>query len=70
MKSFDENQFRNNLVAYRVRKGLTQYRVAELLNVHPKTVGRWENNPTQISLETLDTLAIVYGIKVRDFFTD
>lgn len=70
MKRFTPEQMKLNMVAYRIRRGLTQTDVAEALNVHPKTVGRWENEPGKVSLEVLNSLAILYNCQVRDFFVD
>ena len=70
MKSFAPEQMKLNMVAYRMRKGLTQYDVADILKVHPKTVSRWENDPGSMSLDALDALAIIYGCQVKDFFVD
>lgn len=70
MKQFNESQLRNNLICARARKGYTQSKVAELLNIHPRTLQRWENDPIKISIDDLKALSIVYSCKVSDFFMD
>lgn len=70
MRKLDPVQMKNNMVSYRTRKGMTQDDVALVLNVHPKTVCRWENEPTKVSLDVLEAMAIIYGCEVQDFFMD
>lgn len=68
MENLDIDVLRNNLKGYRVRKGLTQEDLAELLDVHVSTVKNWEKAPEKMTFEKLAVLANHYGVSINDFF--
>lgn len=55
-----------NLKQLRLRKGLTQEQLAEIFNVSPQAVSRWENGTTHPDITLLPGLAIFYGVSVDD----
>lgn len=50
------------LAAWRVRSGLSQEQVANILDVHKSTVSRWEKGERQMDLSDLQRLAYIYGV--------
>ena len=68
MENLDIEVLRNNLKGYRVRKGLSQEDLAELLNVSVGTVKNWEKAPHKMTFEKLVVLAKHYDVSVNDFF--
>ena len=46
-------------------KGLTQRKLAELLNVEPSAVGKWEIHDITPSVETLKRLCEIFGVSVN-----
>ena len=57
-----------NIKKYRLAKGLTQEQTAELLQVNPQTVSRWECGTTLPDALTLPRLAKLFGVTVDDFY--
>ena len=53
------------LAGHRQERGLTQDRVAELLNVEPETISRFERGETLPSLVRLAELADVYEVPLE-----
>ena len=53
---------------HRKRSGLTQSQLAEQVDLTSLTVGRIERGDAAPSFETLNRLADVLGVDVRDFF--
>lgn len=56
----------DNLKQLRLRKGLTQEQLAEIFNVSPQAVSRWENGTTYPDITLLPGLAIFYDVSVDD----
>lgn len=54
---------RITLKAARVNKRLTQEDVGTALNVTKKTVGAWENGKTMPSVDKIDALCDLLGVK-------
>lgn len=54
----------NNLAFLRTEKGLSQERLAELLNVSRQTISRWESGETLPSADNLMRLSRVLGVSV------
>lgn len=57
---------RITLKAARVNKKLTQERLGKALGVTKKTVGAWENGKTMPSVDKIDALCNVLGLKYDD----
>lgn len=68
MDNLDIEALKNNLKGYRVRKGLSQEELADLLEVSVSTVKNWEKCPHKMTFEKLAILAKHYGVSVNDFF--
>lgn len=61
-------QFGEKLKALRSQKGMTQKELAEIINISPQAVSRWENNEVEPSLETLRRLAEIFDVSMDDLF--
>lgn len=59
-----------NLVRLRQQAGLTQLKLAEMLNYSDKAVSKWERGETIPDLRVLIQLAEIYHIKVDDIITE
>lgn len=59
-----------NLVRLRQQAGLTQLRLAEMLNYSDKAVSKWERGESIPDLRVLIQLAEIYHIKVDDIITE
>lgn len=57
-----------NLKKWRTARQLTQEALAELADLHPRTISRFETSEHFCKAETLDLLAKILNIKVEDFF--
>ncbi len=60
--------FGKNLKKWRTLRGLSQENIAELLNFHSNTIGRFERGEHFCKPETIEKLAIVLKIKPQDLF--
>lgn len=63
----------NQLLAYNLKKwreirGLTQEALAELTDLHPRTISRFETADNFCKAETLDLLAKVLKIDLEELF--
>ncbi|MDM5320388.1 helix-turn-helix transcriptional regulator [Bacillus pumilus] len=56
------------LVLLRSKAGFSQFKLAELLEVHQTTVSNWENGYRQPSKENKLKLAKLYGVSVEYLF--
>ena len=59
-----------NLVRLRQQAGLTQLKLAEMLNYSDKAVSKWERGESIPDLRVLIQLAEIYHIKVDDIITE
>lgn len=57
---------RLTLKAYRVNKGLTQESMARELGVTKKTVGAWEKGKSMPSLDKIESICCLLGVKYDD----
>lgn len=64
----DAKEKRNFMKASRVRAGLSQEKLAEILGVARNTIVYYESKPWSISLETFNKLVNLYGATFRDDF--
>ncbi len=55
-----------HLKYYRKKQGLTQAKLAELLQYSEKSVAKWESGTTLPSVETLSKIASYLGVKIDD----
>ena len=62
--------FARNLRRLRLEKGYTQEQLAEMMNVSPKSVSRWECGNTLPDVMQLPELARVYGVTVEDLYRE
>lgn len=53
---------------YRQRAGLTQEKLAELLNVTPQAVSKWENEVSMPDIALLPELSAILGITIDELF--
>ena len=60
----NENQFAENLVNYRKKKGLSQEKVSEYLEVSRQAVTKWEANTSRPSSDNLIKLAQLFEVDV------
>ena len=59
-----------NLVRLRQKAGLTQLKLAEMLNYSDKAVSKWERGESIPDLRVLIQLAEIYNIKVDDIISE
>lgn len=60
----NENQLAENLMYYRKKKGLSQEKVAEYMEVSRQAVSKWEANISKPSSDNLIKLAQLFEIDV------
>lgn len=60
----------HNLLAYRKKFGKSQTEIATALGISHVTYGRWENGNNWPDPESLEKLALFYGIRSSNFFYD
>lgn len=60
----NENQLADNLMYYRKKKGLSQEKVAEYMNVSRQAVTKWEANTSKPSSDNLIKLAQLFEVDV------
>lgn len=60
----NENQLAENLMYYRKKKGLSQEKVSEYLDVSRQAVSKWESNTSKPSSDNLIKLAQLFEIDV------
>ena len=65
-----KNQLGANIVAYRKRSGLTQAKLAELLNYSDKAVSKWERGESMPDGLTLVQLAELFDTTVDELLAD
>ena len=58
--------FKENLKALRVAKGISQAKLAELLNISVKTVSHWETGYTEPSVAQLVFLADFFDVSLDE----
>lgn len=58
--------FGNHICAERMKRGLSQRELAELLGVTDKAVSKWENGRAKPTTDTLRKLAAVFGCEVEE----
>ena len=58
--------FGNHVCAERMKRGLSQRELAELLGVTDKAVSKWENGKAKPTTDTLRKLAAVFGSEVEE----
>lgn len=61
---------RENLVKLRKEHKLTQMELAEKIGYSDKAISRWETGEVNPDIETLDTLADLYGVHISVFFSE
>ena len=70
-KSALESGWGERIRLARKAKGLSQVELAEIINVHPKTIGEWENDITDISsLQYIEKLAEALDVGVEYILKD
>jgi len=57
-----------NIKVERMRKNLTQFQLAEKIDVHEKYIGRIESGKQNITIKTLIKLADALGVDMKKFF--
>ena len=61
--------FSENFKRLRLRSGLSQKNVAELLGLSHQSVSNWEKGETLPSIEYLPTLSELFTCNINEFFT-
>lgn len=56
-----------NIKVERMRKGLTQFQLAEMIDVHEKYIGKVESGKQNITIKTLIKLAKALDTKLTKF---
>jgi len=54
------------IVQLRMQKGLSQVELAQMLEIHPSQLNRWEKNTSQPRAQSLEKLATVLGFSVDE----
>ncbi len=65
-----KNTFGENLKRLRVAKNYTQERAAQLLNISPKSLSRWECGSTMPDVMMLPEIARLYCVTVDDLYKE
>lgn len=60
----------NNIKSFRVKSGLTQEKMAELLGVSRVTYCDYEVNPQKVKIETFQQIADILNCNLSDFFVE
>ena len=60
----NENQLAENLMYYRKKKGLSQEKIAECLEVSRQAVTKWETNASKPNSDNLIKLAQLFEVDV------
>ena len=60
--------FGNNIKEFRTKKGMTQKDLADVLNVTPQAVSRWENNEVEPSISTINQMAELFDCSIDELF--
>lgn len=60
----------NNLKSCRVRMGLSQEEMANLIGVSRATYCDWEVNPQRVKVETYQQISEILKCKLSDFFVE
>ena len=55
-----------NIKKIRLSHGMTQEELAEKMFVTRQTISNWENGKSQLDIETLSSLAEIYGVEVTE----
>ncbi len=55
-----------NIKEYRIKNGLSQKDLADRLFVTYQAVSRWENNQAEPSIDTLNSMASIFGCTIND----
>ena len=63
------NYLPSNLKTLRKKKGLTQQELANKISIKRSLIGSYEEGRAEPKLETLQTLAIYYGVNIDDLIT-
>lgn len=58
----------NNLASERVRMGMSQTQLSEILGINPRTLGNWERGNNDIPSSKARQLAIIFGCTVDYLF--
>lgn len=69
MKDLQET-LRNNLIALRKSKGLTQIELGEQVNYSDKTISKWENGDSCPNIEAIHRLAAFYEVRIDDILRE
>jgi len=64
------NHFGNNLKRLRISKKYTQEQAAQLLNISPKSLSRWECGSTMPDIMMLPEIAKIYCVTVDDLYKE
>ena len=59
----------HNLKIERVKKRLTQAQLAELVDVHEKYIGKIETGKQNLTVKTLNKIAVALNTEITTFFT-
>ncbi|HAK63411.1 MAG TPA: hypothetical protein DCO82_09260 [Alphaproteobacteria bacterium] len=62
--------FRNYIKKWRTRRGLTQERLADLIETTKTSISRWENGTRDPTTQALAAIAYVLDIEIADLFRD
>ncbi len=62
----NDYKFGNFICSLRESKGLTQAQIAEMLNVTPAAVSKWENGESKPRIEALFQLATILGVRAEE----
>ena len=60
----NENHLAENLMYYRKKKGLSQEKIAEYLEISRQAVTKWETNTSKPNSDNLIKLAQLFGVDV------
>jgi transcriptional regulator with XRE-family HTH domain len=61
-------QFGERVRSYRLKKKLSQEKLAEIANLHRTYIGQIESGQRNIALKNIAKIAKALGIKIKDLF--
>jgi transcriptional regulator with XRE-family HTH domain len=68
ISGFDNMKTHEKLRALRTAKGFSQQYVAHKLNLDPANYGRLERGEAKLTVERLEQVLVILGVKLQDFF--
>ncbi len=63
------SDFPHKLKSIRIKRGMTQKRLADSLNVSQNAIYNWENGKREPNIEMIKKIAVVLGVSIQNLIT-